>query len=414
MILVEALQILSKDLAGWLLFPLAFAIPLISPKIRRNHPLLLTIWFTILLHQAAAAVDTYLFLLPGAEHDAVAFQKSATIWRFDPYVMKEPYITFLQNLYEYLGESLFLGSECSVLAYALSTIFYHHLLLWLSLKERECALMLLYGTLPAPIIFCSVTLRESYQVANLLFLLYLISLIRAQPWRAELYLGVFLSVIGAALLHNAMGPFCLLIGGLGLLWSLYSRNKPAAVAGIVVLVATCLPGTPTYRFLSEHSVIMQQLDRGTLQNYAQNYRQGVNETRAGYSVKIRMDSPIGFLKTAPLVLFYYMYSPLPWQASGPRDLYGLLESFLRMLLTAGFIFQFRKSNLEQRQRLVYLLVCFFSLEALWASGTANWGQAIRHRVVAWPILTLLGGDWFVQRLQAAVGGGTRRQPSHLR
>ncbi len=65
------------DAMGWLLFFVAFGIPLLSESIRKNQSILLACWFAIFLHQAVTVTNCYLFLLPGGDDDAGVFHKAA-------------------------------------------------------------------------------------------------------------------------------------------------------------------------------------------------------------------------------------------------------------------------------------------------------------------------------------------------
>lgn len=43
-----------------------------------------------------------------------------------------------------------------------------------------------------------------------------------------------------------------------------------------------------------------------------------------------------------------------------------------------------------------LAIMFIAMEGIWSAGTANWGTAFRHRVVAWGLLVAVGGHFFYQ------------------
>jgi hypothetical protein len=101
------------------------------------------------------------------------------------------------------------------------------------------------------------------------------------------------------------------------------------------------------------------------------------------------------LRTVPIVTTYYLFSPLPWQVSTVRDLFGFGESCLRIYLFVLALKGIRTSRGETRKMRSFLFLYFLMMEALWASGTANIGTAVRHRVVAWGGLVLAGGGGMV-------------------
>jgi hypothetical protein len=102
------------------------------------------------------------------------------------------------------------------------------------------------------------------------------------------------------------------------------------------------------------------------------------------------------------VILNYWFSPLPWQVRGLLDLYGLGESFVRLVLVWGLLLSFRKIPKEMKFEHLLLVGLYLLVELMWAAGTANWGTAFRHRVVGYGLLVVLGGIGWVSGYSSAL------------
>lgn len=329
---------------------LTFGVPLLSARIRHHPALLLACWAVLGLHQAAALTNCFIATIPMGEEDARTFHLVAQGLR--PQETYHPYASCLHAVYHYLGCSHLLGCELSVLAFALS------LLVFVELVERHrVPLVLLFGSLPALVCATSVTLRESFQV--LLVLTATLMLTRGRALPALLALALL------AKLHNGLALFALALAGLAL-W-----RRPA-LALVLALLLAAFPG-----YLVSSSPATSSLFQGTLLREASTYRQGVPRSSKTYHAPLDTSSLGGFAATFPPVLGLYLFAPLP----GAWHFYATAESCVRLVLCSGIL-------LAPRRWLPLLI--FLALESLWAVGTSNWGQAIRHRTVGYGLLVALG------------------------
>lgn len=391
-------QDLINDLPAWILLVATFCVPLLFESVRRNESLLLAVWFTLGLHHSAAITNCYYKMLPMADQDARTFDATARGVRGSyELLLNTPYVQFLKFLYDGLGSSHLLGCEISVLAFCFSLMIFIQLARWAGAERWLVYLVLLFGCLPSGVLCNSVTLREPFQTLFVLLSVYL--LVRIQAGEYRFYLGLMLCVAVLTQLHNGLALFALGLGGLSLIWAL--RSRPIFALGLVFcfLVAGVFVGQRAIGYLAANSTATQALVSGDLLKLASSYRDTVPDDRTTYRVSLDTRSLLGFVASFPLVLIMYMFAPFPGMTPGlgPNDVYAIGEGMLRLLLCLGVLLNYRDTPREQRPRLLLMILFFLALESLWAVGTSNWGQAIRHRVVAWGLLVALGGGPLLER-----------------
>jgi hypothetical protein len=401
--------ILLNEWAGVYLVYLTFIILLSSAEFRRDRRLMMVGIVTLAARHAVSLTNAYHSTIYGADLDAYTFHLRAQDvassvaggWREEFNFFGDgatTYVFFIALFYRLLGDSLLVGQTLSVLAYVLSCLLLVKLAGLLGLARYKVPILLVYGLLPTTVLYGSITMRESYQMLFFLGVAYWAVRLKRQvsAWNLA-WLG--LSAIGLGLLHNGLityAPFLVgfaivwAMGGGGLMGFLKEGKVPAmqAVAALLVMTVAFI-----WLALAREGVgAAKALVEGEAAEYAGVYREhGDQDSRANYDVKLDTSSPLGFLATAPLVFIYYMFAPFPWQISSVLDIYATFETILRSLLIYHALAAWRRSSGLQRSQYFFLLCCFFSLELLWSLGTANWGTATRHHVVAYAVIVAAGG-----------------------
>lgn len=380
---------LLLDLPGWLLMLLTFAVPV--PLLRKNQPLLLAVWFTLGVHHCAAIVQCYVHQIPGiGDADAQYFHALAS--GRSPDVTVEPYVLALRFTYLALGASELLGCELSVLAYALSVLVFIQLIRWTEQETNAVPLVILFGCLPAAFFHRAVTLRESFQILAMLLVIECMTRISTNPRGGLGYLSLVASLAFLGALHNGLVVLALGLAFLGFLWAARLNPILTMVLAVPVSLVLLLTARPLMAYLEENSTAARALSQGQVLSMLENYREQVYVSRANYGTRLDTDSLDRFLLTFPPVMVNYLYAPFPWQATGLKDLYALLESAFRLALTWGLAVNLLRSRGPRRRRLLLLTAVFLLVESLWAVGSSNWGQAIRHRIVAYPFFLLVGAE----------------------
>jgi len=398
-VLAVPLFYLQADWAGWLTLYAAFAcVPLfLSLKNRRRE--VGVIWAVLLAHALIAIYNAYGSTIKGVDVDAAGFHRDASAiaaiggWEFG--LGSRFYTIFLAIVYSLGGVSLFLGEATSLLAFALSCVVLVRMLELLKVeRSRYVACLLVFGLHPALALFTSVTLRESWQI--LLFMQSAYCLLRFRLSAAPL--SLLWGLLGAGLMgctHNGLIVYALFMVPLALFSRMGIRTTLSmprmlgiALTGSVAagLLAAALTGSLPY------TPSLQKLSQGEAIEYASTYRQkGEKGARAEYAVKLDPGSPVKFALSLPPVYLYYMLSPFPWQVRGGLDLFAAADGLLRVVLL-----MFAISSLWAPPKGTpagiprFLLILYFSMSALWSMGTINYGTAMRHHIVPYWILVVLG------------------------
>lgn len=397
-VLAVPLFYLPGDWAGWLTLYAAFgAVPLML-GFKRRFKLVMAIWGTLVFHALIAAFNAYVSLIHGVDVDAAKFHANAaataSIGGWDFGLGARFYTTALSFAYALGGPSHFLGEMTSVLAYALSCVVLVRMLELLRIERHQAACVLLFGLHPALALFTSVTLRESWQVLFFMQSAYCLLRFRVSASPVSLAWGL----LGAGLmgcLHNGLIVYALFMIPLALFSRLGLRSTVslprtiglgltgAVAAGLVAAALTgSLPYTPSLAKLSE----------GEALQYASTYREkGEKGARAEYAVKLDATSPAGFALSLPAVYAYYMLSPFPWQIRTGLDLFAAADGWLRVLLLFFALTALWKPPEGTPAGIPrFLLILYFSMSTLWAMGTINYGTAMRHHIVPFWILVVLG------------------------
>jgi hypothetical protein len=396
--------IYPADWAGWLLVYFSFALPLLFRRIRQDRKLLSILTVIIALHNAVSIYNVYGSTIYGAGLDAITFQEVARDLAIDNHplwfaefnsveVGGSVYTRFLASFYRLFGVSLLLGQTLSVIAYTLSCIVLIYLAGILRFRYKH-SLLILYG-IPLPaIIYCSVIMREAWQVLFFMLVVYLTLRLRIAPSMTR---AVFMLLAGLALgfLHNGLFAYSLVLLGLSIYWGVSGRWRTAGYKKVLIraaILGAAAGALIVWIYLGgEIGGATRAIRSGEAVTYTETYRtRGEQDAAASYQVKVDTSSPLTFAMTSSLAFLYYQFAPFPWQARRPVDMYAAFESILRFVLLIYMFKLWWKAKGERRRRYSYLILCHLSLEFLWSLGTGNWGTAVRHHLVAYGVLVLLG------------------------
>ncbi len=413
-LLTIPLSLVVPEWAGVCLIYSSFAIVFLSKDIRKDWRLLAVIVLIITAHHIASLVNAYYATLMGADLDAVTFHENAKLMAYSiqPSWFAEfggmdagsgTYTRFLSIFYRIFGDSRLLGQELSVMAYVCSCLFLIKSAREMGLTRWQIPIVILYGLLPSTIIFTSITMREAYQMLFFLMGSYFTLTLRKKASFYKL-LMIVLAGFGFGILHNGLLLYAVFLVCFSFFWGLRfslrnwkGRGLTARLAGIVLLGGVL---AVWLTFANDVGGASKALMLGEGSVYAGGYRDKVSGSydRATYGGKLDTSSVFAFIPSAVVVFTLYMFAPFPWQISSPVDIYAALEGLLRMLLLYQALATWYRATGERKSQWGYLLICYFSLEFLWAAGTANWGTATRHHVVAYGVLALLGGPGLARSL----------------
>ncbi|MCG6873333.1 MAG: hypothetical protein LJE84_13690, partial [Gammaproteobacteria bacterium] len=220
-LLLIPLALSPQDWAGWCLLYASFAVVLGPREIRVRPVLAWSLCLVLAVHHLAALVDTWLFTLPGGGVDAALFASRAEALVDRDLVFRlgsSFYSYLLAALYKPLGASPLIGREISVLAFAVALVYFVRLLQLLELQRFAPQLSLLFGLLPATIIFTSLTLREPLELALLITAVFYSMRALRGPRRLRSAGLVLVMAIGMGLLHMVLLLYAGLLALLFVLW----------------------------------------------------------------------------------------------------------------------------------------------------------------------------------------------------
>lgn len=397
-VLAVPLYYMSADWAGWLTLYATFgAVPLLL-GFKRRFKLVMAIWGSLVFHHLLAVFNAYIAVLPGAEADAANFHRDASaiaaIGGWDFGLGSRFYSTALSLAYSVGGPSHFFGEQTSVLAFSLSCVILIRMLELLKVERHHLACVLVFGLHPAMAIFTSVTLRESWQILFFMQSVYCLLRYRVSAAPVSLLWGL----LGAGLmgcLHNGLIVYALCMVPL----ALFSRLGIRAKLTLPRLVGIALTGTVAAALAAAfltgslpYTPSLSKLSEGEALDYASTYRQrGEKGARAEYGVKLDASSPVAFAMSLPPVYVSYMLAPFPWQIRSGMDLFAALDGWLRMLLLLFALIALESPPPGTPVGIpAFLLVLYGSMSVLWSMGTINYGTAIRHHIVPFWILIVLG------------------------
>lgn len=94
----------------------------------------------------------------------------------------------------------------------------------------------------------------------------------------------------------------------------------------------------------------------------------------------------------PARIIYFTYSPFPWDISSPRQIMGLVASFMYAFLTWRLIKGWHR--VKHKEECIALMCMTGALIFVFAIGATNIGTAIRHRTKFLGLFTLLAASSF--------------------
>lgn len=401
-------EVLITDWSGILLMLLTFLIVYRYWSINRDNKLSFVLGLLVFFHQVIAVVNIYIFTLPGAEGDPLKFYYFAKNWaidgKFTLAVGTKFYTQFLGMFFRIFGPSKLLGEELSILFFLFSCIILIKIIKLIDIKEYTIPILLIYGLLPTNLIFCSKILRESYQLYFFMASIYWGLRFKLESSKNALMFCI-VSALLMGLFQKALITYVLILIPLLLLWPIqtgfdeftgkknFQKRKIINIVFMLIAVFGIIIMGIWYG-VGDMDAARSFLTGNGFQ-YAAKYREKLilatsYYARANYGILLNTSSPIELVKSALHIYIYYMFMPFPWQISNWLDVYGCFEAIMRIVFILFSILLFvKEKNKTNRSIYVLLLFIYVSMTFLWAMGSVNYGQAIRHHLLTnWIIITL--------------------------
>ena len=379
------------DVSGLMLLLLCFLLPALPGLKLKTQEQRYVFWATVASYAATAAINAFWFKVSESDTDSTVFLAATQSLGDGAYAGFYP--RFLRGAFDIFGQSELLGSALSVLAFALAIIIFLRIAELLEV-QNSWALLPLLALPPSMIIYYSAILREPWLLLTLLY--GALNGVRFLKTRASSHLLLCLgSVAILASMHRAFILWIVIWLPLMILASAESKQWLSKRAVVALILGIGLIGCGlAWRNLVEGTSLQREV-------YLRQSGVLANEGRTSYPTPLNFESLGSLTLTAPAAFAAYLLYPLPSQWSSPVDVYAGLEVCWRLILLAGSLLCYHKAQGVNRVRLRFLLLSWFSLEFTWAMGTQNWGTALRHHSLAYPLLVLAGGPTILKALESS-------------
>jgi len=402
--------VILNDWPGWLLILLSFYIIIRFRKKWKDDNLTFALFFVLAMHHVVALTNTYLFIIHGADADAVRFHRLGVEWAMDGkwsiMVGAEFYQQFLGIFYRIFEPSHLLGEELSIIAFLLACFVLIELMDLLNINRYRVGLLLMFGLLPTNLVLGSVTMRESYQILFFMLSVYWGLRFHVKPSKNALIFCV-LSALIMGFFHLALILYILFLLPLLLLWfpkqinslpenrRIFPGKRFMVISAILILLIGILFMGVLLEIKGLEAVGSVFFGKGL--KYAADHRtilmfEVAPDARANYGILLDTSSVGSLIKTTSLIYIYYLFAPFPWQISNWLDVYAFAESLLRFILILFSIISYYRAEGLQRSIWGLLLIIFFSMTLLWSTGTVNYGTGIRHHLLTNWLVVILGGS----------------------
>ncbi len=375
----------------------------------------LAIVSAFVLRISAALINLYVTLLPDGGIDASGFEWKA--WRWGEGGVQSALSHFFEEggggvysnlaslVYAIFGRSPLILQSISVLAgvYCVVLVWKLSLEVWgdRSIAKKSAWLVAVY---PILIMYSSLTMREVFITLLLIYgMLHVVLWIKTRKNRYALIamMAFFLQIF----LHPGVAVAGSLFMGVLLLYSIKSSfislivSFSLNVRQFLVIVSSLLFGSILFIYLSTTSLIdlvgysgwltVDKVDG--LVDRASTMQTGA----ASYPSWIVADSPLQFLLLLIPKLFYFLFSPFPWDISKFSHILGLLDGMVFIMLFFS-IYSHRKYIKSNPQALILLVFVMF-LSLIFSIAVGNFGTGLRHRSKILPIFIVIAAP-FIYRL----------------
>ena len=124
-------------------------LPIFVREFRSSGRLMLTYWFLIALHQSVAFINTFVFVIPGAESDALRFHNIGSKIAVSEVFYSTGFVSgargfenMLGLVYRLFGSSVYFGSQLSILMFAISCVVLIKILRLLEISRYKVSVIL--------------------------------------------------------------------------------------------------------------------------------------------------------------------------------------------------------------------------------------------------------------------------------
>ncbi|HPW65511.1 MAG TPA: phospholipid carrier-dependent glycosyltransferase [Salinivirgaceae bacterium] len=335
----------------------------------------------------------HIFTFPGSGMDSEYFYRIAVSVSEDLTQLKEPirsgfYPKILGVLFYFTGPARILGHYVNVLFGLMVVIFVYKTLVLLNIEHNITkTILLITSFFPNSLIVSAILLREILPTFFVVVSLYYFA-----KWYKEEKLWAFIislfSLALGAMFHS--GVIGLALGYLIMLLFYKHSSKKFVFSFqnfllfIPVLIFVFLFSTSfgdvmfdKFRTLEEPSDIFEStmLPLG----------------ESAYLQGFTVNNPLQFILFAPIRAFYFLFSPLPFDWRGVKDIVTFFLDALLYMFILYYFFKNKRYFSQNKKLIIILFVSIVIVAIIFGIGVGNAGTALRHRQKIVPVFLVMLG-----------------------
>lgn len=354
-----------------------------------------------ILRLSLSLMHRYMVKIPQGSFDARGFESQAAEWasfgcfgffkHFDPsasYV----YSSVLATFYACTERSVLAAQALNVFTGLISLCVIALITKKISGVNAARLVAWVLAVFPAMIIYSSVTLREVFVLLFFSLALYLaVYAFQKKNPLTLCFSGFFIFL--ASLFHGGM---LMAIPALFVGYIMFSNQSVSKrnfylirIAGIFVLLFSF---SLSYIFMRDMYIpkigVIENIDAEQIARIVESRADGGAAYLSGMTVSGFFD----ILWQAPIRMFYFLFSPMPWQIRSIGHAFGMIDSMFYFFM-AFLLFKHRDEILRRPEAKALVLI-FFVLLVVFSFGTSNFGTAMRHRAKFGFILLIMTAPFF--------------------
>lgn len=204
--------------------------------------------------------------------------------------------------------------------------------------------------------------------------------------------GLWLTILGSLTYMALLRSPLIILGGLALFTYVVARSGVARQRGwlyrtvrFMFIVFVMLLGSVSFLVFGKLYTAQSPLENEATQFCEvgnMNHRlRSSEDAGSAYMKGVNYSSYQDVVKAMPLATFYFMFSPLPWQVTSPKQALGVLDSTW-MVLVCWYFLKGIKPLYRGNRKLTLALLTFLMVGFTTSSILqANAGAAMRHRTM---------------------------------
>lgn len=387
-----------------------YSLPFYSNNFLGNKNSIYSYWIVISLYQIVAFTNAFLFRTLGADMDANSFHvigveiSKSGVFEFHSDVGL--YKNILGFLYWLTDDAIIIGEQLSILLIGFSIVFLVKIIDKLKLNEYQTPLILLYAGLPTMFMLGAITLREPIQVSLLIISFYFgLKMKLDSKYKILNFCLLALFAFLAGIFHRGVLVFALFLIFVFLISDIGNNNKKLMISTnrLITLLVTPFLLYIFFYALSNSDITGSEILRKFLSleilEAMRLHRTYTPIGRASYEAPFDYSSILMTILSSCKIYFHYLFEPFVWKISSLPDIYAASEAMLHLILIYYSIKTWILEQGERKKILGLMIILFFVLTLIFAIGTTNYGTGMRHKMLSWWLIVLMGGPALFERIK---------------